>query len=190
MVIALPLTQVLYQRGAFTAEDSFATAIALAIYGAGLPAFVLHKVLQPLYYAREDTRRPFRYALWSMVLNAALALGLMPVIGFAAAALATSLSAWIMALQLWWGARAMGPEAHFDLRMMTNLPRILLACAAMAAVLWGAALALQPLLQSPGWRYPSLALLIGLGMTSYFGAGLALKAFSLSDFKTLRRRGS
>ena len=190
MVIALPLTQVLYQRGAFTAEDSFATAIALAIYGAGLPAFVLHKVLQPLYYAREDTRRPFRYALWSMVLNAALALGLMPVIGFAAAALATSLSAWIMALQLWWGARAMGPEAHFDLRMMTNLPRILLACAAMAAVLWGAALALQPLLQSPGWRYPSLALLIGLGMTSYFGAGVALKAFSLSDFKTLRRRGS
>ena len=31
VVIALPLTQVLYQRGAFTAEDSFATAIALAL---------------------------------------------------------------------------------------------------------------------------------------------------------------
>ena len=53
---------------------------ALAAYGAGLPAFVLHKVLQPLFYAREDTRRPFRYAVWSMVVNAGLAVALMPVI--------------------------------------------------------------------------------------------------------------
>ena len=81
IVIALPLTHVLYERGAFTAADTQATALVLAIYGAGLPAFVLHKVLQPLFYAREDSRSPFRYALWSMGVNAAFAVGLMPVIG-------------------------------------------------------------------------------------------------------------
>ena len=43
--------------------DSLETALALAAYGLGLPAFVLQKVLQPLYFAREDTRSPFRFAL-------------------------------------------------------------------------------------------------------------------------------
>ncbi|MFN3606982.1 MAG: murein biosynthesis integral membrane protein MurJ, partial [Cypionkella sp.] len=105
MVIALPLTHVLYERGAFGPADSAATALALAIYGAGLPAFVLQKVWQPLFYAREDTRSPFRYALMAMAVNAALAVGLMPLIGFAAAAVATTAAGWIMLAQLIWGAR-------------------------------------------------------------------------------------
>ena len=50
MVIAVPLIAVLFQRGAFGPEDTGPTALALAVYGAGLPAFVLQKVLQPLVF--------------------------------------------------------------------------------------------------------------------------------------------
>jgi len=188
MVLSHPIIEVLYQRGAFDAVATANTALALAIYAMGLPAFVLQKVLQPLFFAREDTQSPFRYAVWSMVTNAALAFGLMPVIGFAAAALATTLSAWIMVGQLWWGARVMGPEARFDDRLISRLPRILLACAAMVLLIWGGALLLQPLLQSAGWRYPTLALLIGGGIVTYFGAGFALRAFRLDELKRLRRQ--
>ena len=117
-------------------RDTAATALALAIYGAGLPAFVLHKVLQPPYYAREDSRSPFRYAVVSMVVNAGLALGLMPLIGFAAAAWATTISGWLMVAQLWWGSRRIGPEAQLDARLRQRLPRIFAACAVMAGVLW------------------------------------------------------
>ena len=92
MVIPLPLVSVLYERGAFDTDDTAATAIAVAIYGLGLPAFVLQKTLQPLFFAREDTKRPFYYALAAMVLNAALAIGLSPFIGFAAAAVGTTLT--------------------------------------------------------------------------------------------------
>ena len=46
----------LFERGAFTAADTPATAPALAIFALGLPAFVLIKVFQPAYFAREDTR--------------------------------------------------------------------------------------------------------------------------------------
>jgi putative peptidoglycan lipid II flippase len=188
IAIALPLVQVLYQRGAFTATDSAATALVLAIYGAGLPAFVLHKVLQPLFYAREDTKRPFRYAVMSMVLNAAIAVGLMPLIGFAAAALATTLAGWIMALQLWLGSRAMGDEARLDARLRQRLPRIVLAALIMGAVLWGAAWSLSGLLADAGWRYLALVGLILLGIVSYFSSGVAVGAFKLSDFRNLRRR--
>ena len=188
IAIAAPLTSVLYERGAFGPSDTAATALALAIYGAGLPAFVLHKVLQPLYYAREDTRSPFRFAVVSMVLNAAIAVGLMPFIGFAAAAFATTLAGWIMAAQLWFGSRRMGDEARFDARFRARAPRIVLASALMGGVLWGAASLMGDLLTSPGWRYAGLAGLIGLGIVSYFGAGTAIGAFRLSDFKRLRQR--
>ncbi|TXH99166.1 MAG: lipid II flippase MurJ, partial [Pseudorhodobacter sp.] len=126
--------------------------------------------------------------VWSMVTNAAIAVGLMPFIGFAAAAVATSVSAWIMVGQLWWGARAMGPEARFDDRLLNNLPRILLACAAMVGVIWGGAMLLQPWLQSPGWRYLALAGLIGGGIVTYFASGFTLRAFRLSELKSLRRQ--
>ncbi|MES2844966.1 MAG: murein biosynthesis integral membrane protein MurJ [Pseudomonadota bacterium] len=190
MVIALPLTTVLYQRGAFGPDDAAATALALAIYGAGLPAFVLHKVFQPLYYAREDTKRPFQYAVVSMLVNAAIAIGLLPVIGFAAAALATTLSGWVMVWQLWLGARGMGDEARFDDRFRSRMPRMLAASGTMGVVLWLGSVMLGPMLGTHGWRYLGLALLVTLGILSYGGAGLLFRAFRLSDFRAAFGRGS
>jgi putative peptidoglycan lipid II flippase len=188
VVIALPLCSVLFQRGAFGPEDTANTALVLAAYGVGLPAFVLHKVLQPLFFARGDTRRPFNYAVVAMIVNAAFAVGMMPVIGFLAAALATTVSGWVMVAQLWFGSRRMGPEAELDARLKSKLPRILLASAVMGAVLYGAALLLGPALETPTVRYPALAALVAVGIVAYFAAGMLLRAFSLSDFKAALRR--
>ena len=189
VVIAAPMVSVLYGRGQWNAQDTEATALALAIYGAGLPAFVLHKVLQPLFYAREDTRRPFRYAVWSMVVNLVLAVGLAPVIGFAAAAWATTLAGWVMVVQLWWASRSMGDEARPDARLLQRLPRIGLASLAMGLALWFSADALAPMLAESGLRWGALGLLLAAGVVSYFGAGALIGAFRLSDFTALRRRG-
>jgi putative peptidoglycan lipid II flippase len=188
VVIALPLITVLFERGAFGPQDSANTALVLALYGLGLPAFVLQKVLQPLYYAREDTRRPFRYAVWSMVTNALIAIGLMPWIGFSAAALATSLAAWIMVGQLWWGARHMGPEARFDARIIDRGWRIVAASAAMGLALWAAAHWLSPLMEARGWRWGALGVLIGVGGLSYVAAGLGLGAFRIGEVRAALRR--
>ena len=158
------------------------------IYGLGLPAFVLQKALQPLFYAREDTKSPFRFALWSMGINAALAFGLMPWIGFSAAAWATTLSAWVMVVQLWWGARRLGEEARFDARFLSRFWRICAASALMGAALWGGWILLQPMLEAKAYRILALALLIALGMASYALAAFALKAVRLSDLKALRRQ--
>jgi putative peptidoglycan lipid II flippase len=188
MVIAMPLVRVLYERGAFTSDDSVATAVVLAIYGLGLPAFVLHKVLQPLFYAREDTKRPFRYALWSMVLNAAFAIGLMPVMGYAAAALATTVAGWVMVWQLWRGSRSMGDEARLDDQLKRRLPRIILTSLIMGACLYLGQLVLGPALGQDVVRYFALAGLIALGIVVYFIVGTLIGAFSLSEFRKLLRR--
>lgn len=188
MVIPVPLVAVLFERGAFGPKDTAATALALAVYGAGLPAFVLHKVLQPLFYAREDTRRPFRYALVALLVNVAVAVGLMPWTGFIAAALGTTVAGWGMVLQLWWGSRGMGPEAAFDARLRDRLWRIIVAALVMGAVLWLLSIALGDALTTPRLRYLALAGLVGGGILSYFASAFALGALRPDDLKSALRR--
>ncbi|MCC5991248.1 MAG: murein biosynthesis integral membrane protein MurJ [Rhodobacteraceae bacterium] len=187
-VIAVPIVSVLFGRGAWEQADTDATALALAVYAAGLPAFVLHKVLQPLYYARHDTRRPFHYALVSMVVNAAVAIGLMPFIGFIAAALATSAAAWVMVWQLWRGSRSMGRAGQLDAQMRARLWRIVLAAAVMGAVLHGLHLALAPYLVQSGLRYAALLGMIAGGGVAYFGLGQLIGAFSIGELRAVLSR--
>lgn len=190
VVIPLPLVSVLFERGATTGADSAAMALAVAVYGLGLPAFVLQKIVQPLYYAREDTRTPFRFALWSMAVNAVVAIGLAPMIGWIAPAVATSLAAWSMAVQLLVGTGRMGEVARVDGRFAARFWRIVAASAAMGLLLWGAMAVMAPLFQ-PGWlRVPALALLIGIGMVGYAIAGIAIGAFNLSDLRGMAKRKS
>jgi putative peptidoglycan lipid II flippase len=188
VVIAQPLCDVLFERGAFGPTDTANTAMALAAYGVGLPAFVFQKVLQPLYYAREDTRRPFNYAVVAMIVNAGIAIGLVPVIGFVAAALATSLSAWVMVWQLWRGSRNLGVAAQFDARFASRAPRIVLAAIGMGVILWGASHLIGPSFNVRGWQFVGLIVLILTGITSYGLFGVLFGAFRLSDFKALRRQ--
>jgi putative peptidoglycan lipid II flippase len=179
VMIPVPLVIGLYERGAFSRTDTLSTALALAVYGAGLPAFVMQKVLQPLYFAREDTRSPFRFALWSMVVNAGLAIGLAPFIGYIAAALGTTLAAWSMVFQLWWGTRGMGEAARADDRLRGRMPRMLLASAIMGGFLWAAQMALA---ESTG-KYVTLAVLVLGGLAVYALAALATGAFRPSDLR-------
>ncbi len=187
LVVPEPIVATLFERGAFDADDTRATAIILAIYGLGLPAFVLQKVWQPLYFAREDTRTPFRYALVALVVNAVVAVGLAPVIGFAAAALGTTIAGWAMAVLLIHGARNMGEEARADDRFRTRLPRIVLASAIMGAALWGAGLALSPVFDGP-WQALALLILVSVGVVVYFAAGNLAGAVALRDLRGAVRR--
>ncbi|MFY0309861.1 murein biosynthesis integral membrane protein MurJ [Leisingera sp. D0M16] len=188
ITVPLPLVSVLYERGATGPEDVAAIAIAVAIYGAGLPAFMLQKVLQPLYFARENTRTPFRYALVAMAVNAALAFGLKPVLGWIAPAIAASAAGWAMVALLALGARGMGEEARFDARFRRRAWRILAASAVMGAVLYAVAETAGWLFTLDYWRYLSLLGLVMLGGAVYFTAGQALGAFRLSEFRSALSR--
>ncbi|MCT8161228.1 murein biosynthesis integral membrane protein MurJ [Pseudoruegeria sp. SHC-113] len=189
VVIPQQLIGVLFERGAFGPADTAATAAALAIYGLGLPAFVLQKVLQPLYFAREDTKTPFRFALVTMVINLVVAIGAAFWIGYLAAAVATSLSGWVMVLLLWRKSREMGPEAQFDARFRNRWWRIVLTSLIMGGWLVACAYALAPMFAAGALRYLALAIVIVSGIIVYFSVGHVLNAVRLSEFKAAVKRG-
>ncbi len=188
-IAAFPIVSVLFERGQFGKTDSSATALALAIYAIGLPAFVLQKVFQPLYFAREDTRTPLRYAVVSMVVNAAVAVGLAGSVGYLAAAIGTTLAGWAMLLLLWRGVRGMGEATKFDDRMLSKFPRIILANLAMGFLLWAASSQYESYFHESGTRYAALALLVMSGMAVYGALLVILRIWTVDDLRgALRRR--
>ena len=188
LVVPQAVVSVLFERGAFTALDAQNTAAALAIYAIGLPAFVLQKVFQPLYFAREDTKTPFYFALVSMVLNAALAIGLSAQFGYLAAAIGTTLSSVILAILLYFGTRRMGNAAAFDERLLRAVPRMLAAAVIMGVVTYGLGVVLETWLATTGLRYAALAILIIGGIATYFAACLAFGAFTKQGLRNFVQR--
>lgn len=95
--ILLPddIVRLLYERGAFDAHATRQTALALAAFATGLPAYVMTKVFQPAFFSREDMRTPFLFSIVMVVANIAISLALFPILGHVAIALATAISAWI-----------------------------------------------------------------------------------------------
>ena len=74
--------------------------MALAAYAAGLPAYVLIKVLTPGYFARENTVTPVKIASLCVAVNLVLNLVLMGPFAHVGIAVATAIAAWINAALL------------------------------------------------------------------------------------------
>ena len=188
-LVAIPglIVSVLFERGSFSAADTAATAQALAIYAVGLPSFVLQKVLQPAWFAREDTRTPLRFAVVSMIVNVVLAVGLAPVFGFLAAAIGTTVAGWVNVLLLWRGIRHLDESLTVDTRLRRRAPRIAVSAFVMGLVCWLLSAWLLPLL--PGAQTLVFLAVFTVAIVAYFSLAVGLGAFSPADVRdALRKR--
>ena len=191
-VVPTEIVTGLFERGAFTAADTPATAYALAIFALGLPSFVMIKVFSPAYFAREDTATPMRYAAISLTANTLGSIGaVLPVPRDGADAApghrrgdhARRLAQRRPALSHAGQARAVRrPTRGCGAPCRAScLPAVV-----MGVALWIAADALEP------WFAPRAALLSRLGaLAALVGAGLlvyaiAILALGVLDLRQLR----
>ena len=178
----------LFERGAFTAETTEQVALALRMFAYGLPAFVLLKILTPAFFAREDTKTPMIFAGVSAFINVTLGVYLFFTIGFYGLALATSVAAWVNVVCLAW---LLLKDESFtpDMRLLSRLPRIVLASAVMAVALIAVA--------TPAANYMSgnflkdfivLGGVCGFGFVIYAAAAALLQAFNMNDIRDALKR--
>lgn len=72
MLLATPLTRLIYEAGAFDSQSTLLTARALIAYAPGLVVFSFYKMIVPAFYALQDTHTPKRWAIRAVFLNLAL----------------------------------------------------------------------------------------------------------------------
>ena len=178
----------LFQRGAFTSETTAQTAKALRMFAYGLPAFVMLKVLTPAFFAREDTKTPMIFAALSAVINVSLGVYLFFTIGFYGLALATSVAAWVNVICL---GSLLLRKGNFvpDMRLLSRLPRITLASAAMSVVLFGLIPIFKPYLTGEFLKdFMVLGVVCAIGGVIYAAAAGLLRAFDMSDIRDAVKR--
>jgi putative peptidoglycan lipid II flippase len=172
MLLAEPITRLLFERGEFRPEDTIRVARVVAFYAAGVWAYCASPVVVRGFYALNDYVAPIRVAAWVVGLNFVLNLTLIWWMAESGLALSTSVAAGVQVLALM--AIFSRRQAPLDWRQLaaTTL-RSILAAAAMAGVLC-LALAQIP---SPGGLMSQLirvGMPILLGAATYCGAYLLL----------------
>lgn len=196
MVMGAPICEALFRglagdalslfggrQSAFTVDDAAKTGAALALFGAGLPAFVWHKVFSPAFFAREDTRTPMHYALIAIAVNTGLALALFPVLGFLGVPLATSVATWVQVLLLAFKLYRQGRFKPSG-KLVSRVTRITAASAGLGGFLWYAMQytdGIGDVLLGREWLAIMAIAASGLGV--YAILALVLGAARLSDYK-------
>jgi putative peptidoglycan lipid II flippase len=186
--LAGPIMSVLFEGGRMTAADASKSALVLAILVAGLPAYVLIKVLAPGFYARKDVKTPVVIGIASLVLGVLSNFIFVPLLGLAALPMSTALSAWINALVLYALLHARG---HYALKgdVAFRVGRQLIAAAAMGALLWFLTGALEGwMAQSRVFKIVGLGAMMAAGGTAYFALGWVIGAINKDDVLILLRR--
>jgi putative peptidoglycan lipid II flippase len=135
-VLAGPIVQLMYERGAFSPRETLATAAALQYYAVGLLGYSVVRIASPAFYALDRNRTPVVVSIVTVAANALLNVMLVRTMGYTGLALGTSIAALINAgLLLVLLRRHLGGLE--DLRVADSLGRIAVASLAMGlAAVW------------------------------------------------------
>jgi putative peptidoglycan lipid II flippase len=166
-IIADPIMQVLFARGAFSHADAALSAQSLAAYAAGLPAFVVVKVLTPGFFARGDTATPVKLGMVVLALNFGLNLALMHPLKHIGPPLATTIAAWLNVTML---AIMLLRRGYLrpDRKLVSRVGRMLGATVLMSLALWAMRHALTPV-SGHHVAVTRLAIMIATGLLAYGG---------------------
>jgi putative peptidoglycan lipid II flippase len=188
VILGAPIVEGLFQFGAFTAESTAKTALALDFHGAGLLFIGQARVLTQVFFSYKDLRTPTYISIADAALNVGLCVGLSHVMGHGGIALASTLAAvgnsTLLHIFL---ARKIGSLGLREL--LLRGARILAASAVMAAAL----VAFMTVFPAPhtgrlaliGWVF----LALGLGGGVYLGAATLFRVNELESlFAALKRR--
>ncbi|MEO3997810.1 murein biosynthesis integral membrane protein MurJ [Mesorhizobium sp. CAU 1732] len=172
------IIEVLFARGAFTAEAVSGSAGALAAYSLGLPAAIAIRALVSGFHARGDTTTPVKALGLATIVNVALKFALVGQLAHVGLATATAVGVWIYA-----GLLAMWLRGEGRLRIprpdKARLIGILIGVIAGAAavVLLRESVETRMAAFLPEWTAMSTLLVLGLLSLCLFAAPLAMAEY-------------
>ncbi len=177
-VCAVPFITMIFQGGRFDADDAQVTGGVLAMLVAGLPAYVLVKVLVPSFYARSDTRTPVYAAFAALAVFIGFNVAFLHRFGVEGVAAASVIGAWLNCAILYAVLRMRGHYA-LDWPLLGRLAGQLVAAAAMGAALYYTRDLLVDYYAAGLFaRLLALGVLVACAVVVYFGVAFAIGAVS------------
>ena len=124
-IIAEPIIGSFFERGEFSATDKLLSAKALQAFAVGVPAYVLVKILTPIFFARQNTVTPVKIAIFCVFINFLFNIILMQFYQHVGIAIATAISSWVNCILLFY-ILLESNEIVFDKMLKLNFKKILI----------------------------------------------------------------
>ncbi len=172
MVLAIPIIDLLFEHGLFTARDTALTGLALRLYLFGLPFAAVDLLLVYAFYARQDTLTPAVIGLVSLIAYMVVALVLLPQYGVFSLMIADSVKHLLHAgMSAYILRRRLG--GFGEQRLLITLAKTTLAAGAMGIAARVALLPVMSFTRTDGTlREIALVLILGVISAAVYG-GLA-----------------
>ncbi|HVZ63050.1 MAG TPA: murein biosynthesis integral membrane protein MurJ [Lacunisphaera sp.] len=187
-LLSQPIVRVLFERHAFTAADTSAMSLLLALYVIGLPFFSVVSLTLRAFYALKNTKSPVRVATIDFLVNLGLSLLLMRWLDAAGLVIASTtaiiVQTWLLLSEL----RRLVPGLELA-RLGPSLGKIVTATLVMGLVVWAGT-------QWPGWlplgpkarAWAQVLALVPLGCGAYATVLWLLKIEGREEFAALLGR--
>ena len=183
IIASQEITSALFGYGSFLEKDVILTAQALKIFGYGVPAFALIKIISNFFFARDNTKIPFYISAFSVFLNIVISIIYFKEFGFIIIPIATSIATWcavIIYLILLLKLNYLKIISVF----YTNFIKIVISTFIMSLVLFFLINFFEDkLIYTNYYKSFYLIMIIGLAATIYLLAARLLKVFKIENFK-------
>ncbi|MEX0775780.1 MAG: murein biosynthesis integral membrane protein MurJ [Phycisphaeraceae bacterium] len=184
ILVGMPLSRVIFERGAFTLEDSRRVTWILLGYAPAIWAYSMTHVLTRGFYALRDSRTPMIVSLLMVMLNLALNLTLVWPLGAAGLAWSTAICA-ILQCGLMVAAMRNYVDKPIDKSVLISWGRTALLSVLMALALAPIIIAYNPSQLTKLQNLAELAVMLAVGLLIALGGAWVLGS---EEIGWLRRR--
>ena len=177
------ITSSLFGYGSFDETSISNTARALYYFAYGLPAFALIKIFSSFLFARQNTKIPFYFSLFSVFINIIISVSFFRTIGFIIIPISTTISSWINAILLFVYLKNKNYYI-FKLDLLFSVLKIF--CSVLISSYFFHFMInhfSEILLYNSDYKLLTMIILVIITLFTYILISIFTKAFKLSDIK-------
>ena len=173
----------LFGYGSFDDTSVLNTANALIIFGFGLPAFSLLKLYSNFYFARGNTKFPFKVSVFTVAINILISVTFFEEFGFLSIAAGTTISCWLTTFVYKYNLKKNFFHIS-DKIFIERFAKIFVCSLIMGSLLYYQFHYFENYFKGDDLiKVLYLFFIVGNSIIVYFMLSILFKAFSIKDFK-------
>ena len=183
LIASEEITSALFGYGSFNMTSVSNSALALFYFAFGLPAFALIKVFSSFLFARHNTKTPFHFSIFSVLLNIFISVYFFNKVGFIIIPIATTLSSWFNTLLLLFYLLSKN-YFSFNKNFSIKFLNILLVSSFSSFIFYNLIQNFNEyLIYESEYKLITIVLLVIITILIYIITSIFTKAFKISDIK-------
>lgn len=182
IALDVPIVRLLFERGAFKPEDTVPTAYALAFYSLALFPLAIRDIFRRGFYSLQDTLTPVKVTVFGFIINVALDILLVKIMGIGGLALGTAIAVLVEVAVLYHflGNRLNGISLK---PFFTTMFKIMISSIAMGLAAWFLSNIIGTKMDLSGGvaRLVQVGASVVMGLAVYLAAVIVLKVDVVQD---------